>query len=121
MSGAAKERPGAPGKIPASGVKPIRPEEITGEKAKQIPDSVLKTFNTLIAQNFSSGSAIVLEKDIVAQLIERGINRSQIYVNHWLDVEDIYREAGWNVEYDKPGFNETYDASFTFRPSRKRA
>lgn len=28
----------------------------------------------------------------------------------WLDLEDIYRDEGWTVEYDSPGYNETYEA-----------
>lgn len=36
-----------------------------------------------------------------------------------LDVEDVYRAAGWEVTYDKPGYNETYDATFTFRSAKK--
>jgi hypothetical protein len=31
-----------------------------------------------------------------------------------LDIEPIYREAGWIVEYDKPAYCENYDANFTF-------
>ncbi len=39
--------------------------------------------------------------------------------NHWLDVEDVYREAGWVVEYDKPGYCESYEATFTFKKDGK--
>ena len=42
------------------------------------------------------------------------LKRADVFSNHWLDVEDIYREQGWNVEYDKPTYNETYDAYFVF-------
>ena len=26
----------------------------------------------------------------------------------------LFEEAGWNVQYDKPGYNENYDAYFKF-------
>ena len=30
-------------------------------------------------------------------------------------IEPLYREKGWNVEYDKPGYNEFYKARFIFK------
>jgi hypothetical protein len=43
-----------------------------------------------------------------------GVSRQEVFDNQWLDIEDIYREAGWKVSYDKPAYNETYKAYFTF-------
>ncbi len=43
------------------------------------------------------------------------MSSSEIYERHLLDVEPSYRAEGWEVEYDKPGYNETYEATFTFR------
>ena len=37
-----------------------------------------------------------------------------LYEKHYLDVEDAYRKRGWIVDYDKPAYNETYDAFFEF-------
>jgi hypothetical protein len=37
-----------------------------------------------------------------------------IFDNHWLDIEDHYRKAGWKVTYDKPSYYEDYDAFFKF-------
>ena len=37
-----------------------------------------------------------------------------LFDNKFLDVEDIYRKQGWVVAYDKPAYNETYDAIFEF-------
>jgi hypothetical protein len=31
-----------------------------------------------------------------------------------MDVEDVYQKAGWEVEFDKPGYNEDYEANFKF-------
>ena len=36
----------------------------------------------------------------------------------WLDVEGIYRKAGWDVEYDSPGYCEDYPATFKFRKKK---
>ena len=46
--------------------------------------------------------------------IKEEITSKTIYDNNWLDIEDIFREAGWKVTYDKPAYNESYDAYFKF-------
>lgn len=33
----------------------------------------------------------------------------------WMDFEPIYEAQGWKVQYDKPGWDETYDAFFEFK------
>lgn len=99
-------------------VKPIRPEQVVPAKKAELPDAIFEAFNELIARNFNNGSAVV-QQDAVADLIaaKAGVRVAFVFKNHWLDVEDLYREAGWKVVYDKPGFNESYQATFTF--SRK--
>jgi hypothetical protein len=93
-------------------VKPIRPDEVAEEKLNTLPESVIEVFNDLIAENWDGKSSHVLQRDVVDRI------KRKMETNHfktsWLDVEDIYRRAGWDVEYDKPGYNESYDASFTF-------
>lgn len=96
-------------------VKPITPDEVPGP---DIPSKVIAAFNTLIAQNFYKGHAVVMQKEVVELLVKEGMNRDQLFENHWLDVEPIFEKAGWHVEYDKPGYNETYEPSFEFRRKR---
>lgn len=40
--------------------------------------------------------------------------RGDVFERGYLDIEETYRKAGWSVVYDKPGYNETYDAFYTF-------
>lgn len=47
--------------------------------------------------------------------IAAAIDRETIFRRGYLNVEEAYREQGWSVVYDKPGYNETYDASFEFK------
>jgi len=62
-----------------------------------------------------NGSATLYQKEILGEVRNlHNISSAKIFENGWLDVEPIYREVGWNVEYDKPGYNETYEASFKF-------
>ena len=100
-------------------VKPITPEEATSAKADSLPESVLLAFNELIAKNFDGRMSEFTQKEAEALLVKKGIKRSDIYEQGYMDVEDIYREAGWRVTYDKPGYNESYDAKFTFERKTK--
>ncbi len=97
-------------------VKPIKPNEVVEKKV--FPDEVITAFNELIAKNFSQGEASFKQEDIVKLIVAKGIKRNTIYPNHLLDVEELYRAQGWEVEYDKPGFNETYEPTFTFRKKK---
>jgi len=96
---------------------PIRPEEAPGRKLAQIPDGVIDVFNYLIVMNLSGNCATFTQADVVSLLVARGIIHSeqQAFDYHLLDVEPVYREIGWEVTYDKPGWNESYPATFTFR------
>lgn len=94
---------------------PIRPDEVAEEKQLHIPDVVFDAFNAEIALHYVSGRAQVKQKDVIERLVAGGMSRSEIFENGWLNVEDAYRSAGWNVEYDKPGWNETYNAFFVFK------
>lgn len=95
-------------------MEPIKPEEVNELKKKLIPEVVIETVNELIAKNYRGKSAFIKQKDIVSALLEKGLTSVEVYDNNYLDFEDIYRAAGWKVEYDKPAYNESYDASFTF-------
>lgn len=95
-------------------VKPITPSDIPNAKKNIIPDAVFEVVNELIAKNYSGSSATVTQNEILEGLAERGIARDRAFSQKYLEIEDIYRENGWKVEYDKPGYNESYDAYFKF-------
>ncbi len=94
---------------------PIRPDEINGTKLHSIPSQVIEAFNELITQKYNEGRAVVKQDDVIRLIqIKMGRSRENIFSEGLLNVEGIFREAGWKVEYDKPGYNETYPATFTF-------
>jgi hypothetical protein len=95
-------------------IQPIRPDQVAESKKASMPDAVMESFNEEIASKFSGNRSVVMQNEVIARIVARGYQRQEIFANHWLDVEDIYRAAGWNVEYDKPGYNEDYEANFTF-------
>lgn len=101
-------------------VRPITPAEVAGHKIDQIPELALEAFNELIVQHSEDGHATFKQSDVVALMVEKGLDHDEIFEKGWLNVEDLYREVGWKVTYDKPGYNETYPATFTFSPSRIR-
>ena len=100
-------------------VKPINPDEVVEQKKACIPDAVIEAFNDEIARRFLGNSATVKQDDVLARIQEKGIERGMVFDNGWLDVEDIYRKAGWEVFYDKPGYNETYASTFKFTRKKK--
>lgn len=89
----------------------IKPEDMKD----RIPEEIITVFNDLIRRNFSGHIAVVKQEEVVEELYERyGMDRKKIFKEHLLDVEDIYGEY-WDVVYDKPGYNESYDAFFEFK------
>lgn len=95
--------------------KPFTPEDAAKARRQNIPDYVFEAFNTLITHNPKQ----VNQSDVIdeiARLSNWSVSRSQIFENKWLDIEDIYEKYGWNVVYNKPAYNETFDAYFIFTP-----
>lgn len=125
---------------------PITPEQAPLMKVNTIPQFVFEAFNDAIARDYDRGSATVSQPKIMIAICERmktmpefaelfpaneprGIDDNQsafstcrrhVFANKWLDVEEAYRAAGWLVRYDKPGFNEDYDAYWEFMKIPKR-
>lgn len=95
--------------------QPIKPQDIANGKLNSFPDGVIKVWNGLIAGAFTEGRARVLQKDAVAAIAgETGYSPADVFTKGWLNIEEIFREAGWTVYYDKPAYNESYDAYFVF-------
>lgn len=104
-------------------VKPITPGEAEKQRITAIPDFVLDAVNFLLVQNLKSGHATILQKNIVEEAMKRapeGFNRNDLFDKNMMDFEAVYRKAGWKVDYDKPGYNESYEASFAFTKKKSR-
>lgn len=105
-------------------MKPITKEELSKKILhRSFPDFVFKAFNECIEESKIKKSDIVYQDDVLEKMIEFATidavvdgpsTRQQIFDNHWLDVEDHYRQAGWTVTYFKPAYNEDGKAYFTF-------
>lgn len=92
--------------------KPITPDECVGS----IPDVIIECVNEFLKARGGSHEITITQDELIERICARTeYERHQIFSNNWLDIEETYRRAGWHVEYDKPGYNETYKAYFTFR------
>lgn len=95
---------------------PIKPKEVQGKKNANILEEVFEVINEMIAEDWNGRSATVNQIEAgkrVAKALD--ITTSEVYKRKLLDIEDAYRKAGWKVEFDKPGYNETYDPHFIFK------
>jgi hypothetical protein len=101
----------------------ITPDEVVHAKRAALPDGVFEAFNDLIARHWDGHEAVIEQRAVVATILTLipGSTKAAIYENKWLDVEDVYRLAGWDVDYDKPGYNENYEATFTFTKKRRKS
>ena len=102
-------------------VKLITPKEVKEKFIQNIPEKVYEVWNLLILENWnpSSQTAVVYQKEAAFRLAEAmEVDVNTVYAKKWCDIEDSYRKEGWNVVYDKPAYNETYEATFEFKAER---
>lgn len=102
-------------------MKPITPEQVISAHAETIPADIIEATNEMIARHWNGSYSSFTQDDLMNLILsKRGMEsnnmeeRRKIYENHHLDIEDIYRNSGWVVVYDKPGYDETYKAFFKF-------
>jgi hypothetical protein len=87
-------------------IEPIKPNDVQ----KKIPDFVVQCFNELIEEHWNGTSSEFTLKAVLQKL-----KAEMVYVpKEYLDVEPIYEKVGWKVKFDKPGYDESYDAFYKF-------
>ena len=80
-----------------------------------IPPEVFEVFNDLILKNWNGKQAKVCQKEVaVLVAVKLNITRDIVFDKNFLDIENNYRNAGWTVKYDKPAYDENYEAYFLF-------
>ncbi len=98
--------------------QPVSPEGLNQLKREMMPPEVFETFNRFLGEKALNGYATVMQDDVVEALIERGLNKHDIFHKGWLNIESLYEENGWEVKYDKPAYNESGRAYFTFKAKK---
>jgi hypothetical protein len=98
--------------------KPISPDEAAKIQQSLIPDEIIESFNELIAENYKSTSkeSVVLQKDVLSRIHKKmpNISGGVIFKNNWLNIENLYSNEGWIVQYDRPAYCESYEPYFKF-------
>ncbi len=102
-------------------VAPISPDELVGLQRELMPPEVIETFNRYIGERALNGRAVINQDDIVEDLKSQGLDGGDIFEKGWLNVEGIYKDAGWKVEYNAPAYNETGRSYFTFTVPNEKA
>ena len=99
-----------------SDVKPFTPDEARNNKKHIIPDEVIQVVNELLVRELNGSYASLYEDEIVAEVLKRmpHLTRESVFKNKYLDFEPLFREQGWDVKYDSPGYDESFRAYFTF-------
>jgi hypothetical protein len=101
---------------------PIKPSDVQAPHDSSLPEEVFQVFNDLIRENWDGNQAKVMQAHAVTRIAsDLKIRRDEVFDRKLLNVEGIYRKQGWVVEYDKPAYNESYEAYFIFRkrPGKK--
>lgn len=101
-------------------ILPITPAEILADLPNIIPSFVFEAVNNLLKKKFRGGPVTIKQDAIMDEIakLQSTYTRQEIYDNKWMDFESVYADYGWIVKYDKPGFRETYDAYFEFKPKK---
>jgi hypothetical protein len=119
-------------------VNPIKPEEVQEKKNETIPAPIVEVFNKLIVEKWDGRKAVIKQDEAMERVLEvmvpttnyhvekgsersrkllkdgRSKKREEIFEKKQFDIEPVFRSVGWKVTYDKPAYNETYPATFTF-------
>ena len=104
-----------------SKIEPLNPDDVVQAKKQTIPDEVIEAFNESIAENWRGTYSNFTQESVVNKIIDKlpDLPEDDIYSRGYLDVEDIFRAAGWDVEYDNHDVSEKYRANFTFSKMKK--
>lgn len=104
-------------------IKPLSPDEVADKARASIPDFVIEAVNNLLQKELTQGYATLRQDEVVKEIMRlapEGTKQQEIFDNKWLDFEPVFEKAGWSVDYDNPGYNESYEPTFDFKDKRKR-
>lgn len=102
--------------------KVYSPEDVLKKRVETIPDYVIDAFNDLLTENYQEDETIIEQEDVIRKILEYStddeLTRETIFKKHCLDIENLYRNNGWEVDYKKPMFNECFKAYFVFKSKK---
>lgn len=99
-------------------MKPIKPDEILDNRENIIHPNIFVVINDMLKKKYThyNTSVDIKQNDIIKAFLEitPDFKRQQIFDEHHLDFEEVYRQYGWSVKFDQPGWDENYDTRYTF-------
>lgn len=118
-------------------VKPVTPKEAGALKQemweRNLPPPVLEAINEAIIAEHEERGFTVTQEQVMTSILKKmkegrdqftlddtncpwyyKVTRQGVFDHHWLDFEKMFEKAGWKVEFDKPGYNENYNAFWRF-------
>lgn len=101
-------------------IKPISPSELKDNLEKIIPKEVIESVNEILRENYrGSGSITIKAKEIVNRISSKmDLTRETIYSRKYLDFENLYHKYGWNISYEQPDRDQSFDSYYTFTPKK---
>lgn len=100
-------------------MKPITPKEAATNTLNSISPLMIQAVNECIITHLSNGVAAIEQSTIINRFNELSAEPFVFSKNRqWLDFEPLFEKAGWEVEYDKPAYNESYESKFTFKSKK---
>jgi len=108
--------------------KALSPEEVRKKKVEEFEPDIIQAVNNLLVKNYnlndSHGVSItILQKEVLEEFFKvKGIEqdekivsiKKQLFAEKQMDFEDLYRKVGWKVNFDKPGYDESYEPKYIF-------
>ena len=104
---------------------PIKPSEVLAKHAAEIPEAVYEAFNEQISRKWDGYQCVVLLTEVADAIRQKlrehahlpwSVDNSTMISRGWLNIEEAYRSAGWEVEFQKPDPGDSGPACFVFRP-----
>jgi hypothetical protein len=97
-------------------IKPLTPQEV-----KVLPiahPQMIEVVNELLRLRFDGARAVIKQDEIKEAFLKRvpEYDSLRMFAEKLMDFEPTFRNAGWHVVYEKPGYNESGFAFFTFSP-----
>ena len=95
-------------------IEVITPAQVRKMRKDYIPECVFAAINELIVKHFNGIESCIEQNEILNKICteETGLSRSDVFKYHYLDIEEIYGEKGWQVEYHKPDYNDFKDKAY---------
>lgn len=101
--------------------KPLTPSDVERVKTERLRPEMIEAANELIAERWDGYSSRFTLYDLGALARKKlDMHEKDQFRPGELDIEPVFERAGWSVKFDRPGFNEFYDAYFVFTKKRVR-